>query len=289
MHVELVRVTTTDRLRLSGYLRTPAASVQHSLPVDLVLCLHGVGGNFYNPSFFDKMGDELLARGCAILRVNTRGHDEAYLDGGRQLGSAYEIVDDCRLDVTAWMDFATERGFRAMALWGHSLGAVKTVYFLGVQDDPRIVCALASSPPRFSNATYRASSDGPRFETDIARAQQLLADGQPEVLLETRVPMERRFAARTYLDKYGPNTRYDYFQHLPNVRKPLLLTVGSLEADNVSFAPLVEQGPSFETRWPEISFSNIDGANHAYASRTRELWTDVASWFSRAASPVGAR
>ncbi len=288
MHVELVTTTTSDHLRLSGYLRTPEAAVRQSLAVDLVICHHGVGSNFYNPLFFDRMGDEFLARGCSILRVNSRGHDQAYLDGQRMLGSAYEIVDDCRLDFTAWLDFATQRGFRKIAVWGHSLGAVKTVYFLSVQDDARIVCALASSPPRFSNAAYRSSEDGERFAADVARAEQLVRDGQPEALLEARVPVQRWFAASTYVDKYGPDTRYDYFDHLPRVRKPLLLTVGSLEADNVSFAPLAEEGPTFRARWPLVSFSNVEGADHSYASRTQELWSEAASWFAEAAAPVGA-
>src|SRR3954454_16733678 len=124
MDVELVTVTTSDSVRLAGYLRTPDAGSARDPGLDLVICHHGVGGNFYNPSFFDRMGDELLARGCAILRVNSRGHDQAYLDGQRELGSAFEIVDECRLDFTAWLDFAEQRGFRTIGVWGHSLGAV---------------------------------------------------------------------------------------------------------------------------------------------------------------------
>jgi dipeptidyl aminopeptidase/acylaminoacyl peptidase len=288
MHVELVSVTTSDNVSLHGYLRTPPPAANGDLGLDLVICHHGVGGNFYNASFFDGMGDELLARGCASLRVNNRGHDQAYLTSGRQLGAAYEIIDDCRQDITAWLDFAAQRGFKRIALWGHSLGAVKTVYFLGVQDDPRILCAVASSPPRFKNSNYRASKDGERFQADVQRADSLIAAGQPDGLLEAQVPVQRWFSARTYLDKYGANARYDYFEHLPNVQKPLLLTVGSLEAGNVSFAPLVEEGPGFSSRWPRISFQNIQGADHSYTSRTRELWSDVSSWLSDAIAPVAA-
>jgi len=287
MHVELVSVTTSDNLSLHGYLRTPQAA-KIDLGLDLVICHHGVGSNFYTSSFFDRMGDELLARGCGILRVNNRGHDEVFRTGGRTLGSAYETLDDSRLDITAWLDFAEARGFHHVALWGHSLGAVKTVYFLGVQDDPRIVCAVASSPPRFNNANYRGSLDGDRFQADIQRAESSMAAAQPDALLDARIPQQRWFSARTYLEKYGPNTRFDYFQHLPNVRKPLLLTVGSLEADDISFTPLVEKGPEFNARWPRISFQNIQGADHSYTSRTQELWSGVSTWLSGTRAPVAA-
>jgi hypothetical protein len=102
------------------------------------------------------------------------------------------------------------------------------------------------------------------------------------------MPIQRWFTARTYLDKYAPDARYDYFNHLPNVRKPLLLTVGSLEADNVSFSSLVDQGPAFSARWPRISFQNIEGADHSYASRTRELWSGVSSWLRAAIATLAA-
>jgi pimeloyl-ACP methyl ester carboxylesterase len=285
MNIELVNVQTIDDVRLDGSLRTATSAGTVRLGVDLVICHHGVGSNFYRPSFFDFMGDALLEAGCAILRVNNRGHDQAYYMADRPLGAAYEVLDDCRLDFAAWLDFAEARGFRRVALWGHSLGAVKTVYFLSVEHDARVVCAVASSPPRFSHAAYLASDDGVRFKADIERAQQLVRGGLPDGLLEAEVPQARPFSARTYLDKYGPADRYDYFQHLPNARVPLLLTLGSLERDNVSFAPLAERGPSMRSTWSNISYQLIDGADHFYTDRTANLWDEVRAWLQRVAAP----
>ncbi len=287
MHVELVSIETADGVRLGGYLRTPSAANTAKLGVDVVICHHGVGGNFYAASFFDTMGDALLADGTAILRVNSRGHDQAFHQQQRRLGAAYEVIDDCQHDFTAWLDFAAERGFRRVAVWGHSLGAVKTVYFLSQANDPRVVCAVASSPPRFVNQAYLASENGARFAADIARARQLLAAGEPEALLEAQVPQPRPFSARTYLDKYGPDARYDYFAHLPRTRVPLLLTLGSLETGDVSFAPLAERGPKMSAEWSNVSYQLIDGADHSYGARTRELWDSVRSWLTRVHAAAG--
>jgi dienelactone hydrolase len=273
VQVQLVHTTTRDRVPLDGYLRTSNARPVDSNALDLVICFHGVGGKFYTPSFFDTIGDTLLERGCAVLRVNSRGHDDAFLVGDRTYGSTYEIVDECRADIVAWLDFAEARGFRRVAVWGHSLGAVKSVYFLSVQDDPRIVCAIASSPPRFAYELH-----GEALRSVIDRAQSLIDAGTPEETVQATVPVRRRFAARTYLDKYGPQARYDYMTHLPNVRKPLLLTVGGLEADNVSFSGLVQNGASFNSRWPDVQFRLIDGADHAYANRSAELGGAVTGW-----------
>jgi len=195
VQVKLVHSITSDSVPLDGYLRTPERRPADGA-LDLVICHHGVGSKFYTPSFFDSVGDALLERGCAVLRVNNRGHDDAFLVGTRTLGAAYEVVDDCRTDITTWLDYAVAQGFSRIALWGHSLGAVKTVYFLSVQDDPRVVCAIASSPPRFSYEMYSSARDGEHFRTAVSQAQALVDAGTPEALVQATVPVQRRFADR---------------------------------------------------------------------------------------------
>src|SRR5581483_7777117 len=124
MQADLVSVETSDGVRLDGALRRPARATEPQLGLDLVICHHGLGGNFYGASFFQGAGDRLLADGCAVLRVNSRGHDQLFNSPRGRLGGACEIVDDCRLDWKAWLDFAEQAGFRRIAIWGHSLGAV---------------------------------------------------------------------------------------------------------------------------------------------------------------------
>ena len=284
MHVELVHTEAADGVRLDGYLRAPTAP-SSSLGIDAVICHHGVGGAFYTPAFFDTMGDRLLEAGVAVLRVNNRGHDGIYHLGPRRLGAAYEVLDDARLDFRAWCDLAAGRGYRRLAIWGHSLGAVKTVYVAAVEPDERVVCAIASSPPRFVHQAYVDSSDGQRFLRDIAAAQASVDAGQPEALIEALIPQPRAFSARTLLDKYGPRARYDYFQYLPQVRMPLLLTLGSLETPDVSFAPLAQRGPSMSDDSSVLTYSLIDGADHFYTSRTDPLWSAASQFFQSVAAP----
>jgi pimeloyl-ACP methyl ester carboxylesterase len=287
MQVELVHTTTLDQVPLDGYLRVPPSTAPRGR-LNAVICHHGVGSKFYTPSFFDTVGDQLLEQGCAVLRVNNRGHDDAFLVGNRAYGAAYEIVDECRHDITAWLDFAESRGYGRVGVWGHSLGAVKTVYFLSVADDPRIQCAIASSPPRFSHTVYASAADGNRFQSDIQAAQALVDGSDREQLVEARVPVQRRFSAKTYVDKYGPVARYDYMEHLPRIRKPLLMTVGSLEANNVSFTRLVQDGPTFNARWSNVECQVIEGADHGYTGRTAELWSALSGWLPRATGALSS-
>ena len=165
MLVDLVHTHTSDNLRLDGFLRRPASTTGSSrFGIDVAICFHGVTGNFYQAGVFDEATDRLVDGGCAVLRVNNRGHDPismaAYNNAGRSpLGAAYEMVDDCRYDWDAWIGFAVEQGFQSIGVWGHSLGAVKSIYYMAKERDPRVRCLIAASPPRFS---YRLFSQSPK-------------------------------------------------------------------------------------------------------------------------------
>jgi pimeloyl-ACP methyl ester carboxylesterase len=220
-----------------------------------------------------------------VLRVNNRGHDTAFLTPHGTLGSALEIVDECRHDWKAWLDFAERGGYRRVALWGHSLGAVKTIYYLANVPERRVVCAVASSPPRFSYSMYLDSEAGADFKDDLARATQLIERGDGNTIVEVSVPPQVVpslgkfwFSARSYIDKYGPEDRYDYFRYLLPVQVPLLLTLGSLEASLLQFEPLAVRGSSLHDELPHVEFATVDGADHSYSNHTAELSETIRRW-----------
>src|SRR5437879_2203100 len=109
MLVDLVQTTTRDGVRLDGAYRTPPRPGPGPPPVDGVCFVHGTGGCFYTSTLFDQFADRFLELGCAVLRVNTRGHDiistAATPRGGVRAGAAYEVVDECRHDLAAWVDW----------------------------------------------------------------------------------------------------------------------------------------------------------------------------------------
>lgn len=154
------------------------------------------------------------------------------------------------------------QGFRRIGVWGHSLGGVKTIYYLGTEGDARVVYAVASSPPRFAYDLYVAGPDAEEFRQQCDVAQILVDQGEGQVLLDTIMPIRAVLAAATYLDKYGPAARYDIVRHLPNVRTPLLVTVGGLEAtgpQRISFAHHETSiGPLAEAQ-PNLAFQVMPG------------------------------
>ncbi|MDE3074149.1 MAG: alpha/beta fold hydrolase [Chloroflexota bacterium] len=284
MPVELVNVRTTDDVRLDGSLTLPHGASPPELGIDAAILNHGVGGNFYGPSFFPHMQQALNDVGCAVLRVNNRGHDLVYNTPSGRLGAAFEVVDDCRLDWKAWLDFAEARGYRRVLLWGHSLGAVKTIYFLAVESDPRVACAIASSPPLFSYDTYLGMEGSERFAEHFAHARTKVEQGAPDELMAMTVPTSAILAARTYVDKYGPEQRYNILNRLPAARVPVLVTLGGQEgsgparADWLAFGGLAAKVERLAGETPNLSCRTIEDANHFYEGKEEELWEAARDW-----------
>jgi len=285
MQVELVNVQTSDGVRLDGTIREAGARPQ--LGLDLVIFHHGLGGNFYQPSMTAALSDHFVAEGCSVLRVNSRGHDQIYSSPKGWLGSACEIVDDFRHDCLAWLDFAEASGYERIGLWGHSLGAVKTIHFLATENDPRVVNSIASSPPRFHYESFVAGEEGKARADSIARGQELIAAGNADELVKFNLDPVTWFTARSLVDKYGPDDRYDFFRHLPRVTVPLLLTVGGLEG-GFRFQALQAEGPTLAAAQANLTFAAVDGADHSYLSRIPEVWSLARGWLDTVSpAPVG--
>ena len=248
---------------------------------------HGVGGNFYGTRFYDELERLLLAQGYAVIRANNRGHDLMYNSPKGRLGAAYEDVDDCRRDWRAWIDFAEREGYGSVMLIGHSLGAVKTIHYLANEEDRRVQCAVAISPPRFCFEDYKAKPGGERFIEYYERAMAMVNSGNAGGLLEVDIPTNVVLSARTYVDKYGPADRYDIIRHLRNTRLPILVTIGSEEdiglasPEFFAFGGLTQVLQGLSRELAQLSFELIQGADHMYTTRAVELWAAIYSWLQR--------
>lgn len=292
MSLELVQTTTSDGVRLDGAYQKPDYSLRSELGVDVMILHHGVGGNFYGSGPFEDFGPWLVEKGCAAIRVNNRGHDavsQANVGGTRKrLGAAYEIIDDCRQDWSAWIDFAQEAGYKRIGVWGHSLGAVKSIYHMALDGDTRVQCVVASSPPRFSYSTFvnvdeweGAKNVGERDAKDCARAQQCLNEGHPDELIEVEWPRPMMVSAKTYIDKYGPEEKYDVVKHIPAVPVPLFTVIGTKEPhDQFPFFGLPEEMQKLAGELDHFTFEYIDGADHPYTHHRKEVWDVTSKWLA---------
>jgi pimeloyl-ACP methyl ester carboxylesterase len=285
MHVELVRTTTRDGLRLDGALADSRTPAPDSGPSAAIL-LHGVAGSFYTMGTLEPLAARLQQQGLAVLRVNTRGHDSVFgtMAGNvrRRFGAAYETVDDCRFDVAAWIEFLASRGHERVVLIGHSLGAIKAVYAQALEKFPRVAAVVAASPPRLSYSAFMNSPESSVFLESMSTAERMVAEGRGEELFTGKFPFPLLITAAGYIDKYGPAERYNILRFAAELPCPVLFTYGSkeLEQGGVAFAGLPEAIMTLrntERRSVEV----IQGADHFYSGTAEKLADVVAAWLAQ--------
>jgi pimeloyl-ACP methyl ester carboxylesterase len=284
-HVELVQVRTADGVRLDGALGEPKhGSHERKSTVDAVLAVHGTGSNFYSASVFEGLAPKLLADGLAILRVNTRGHDVVCnaptLQGSRRFGSALEHVEDCRHDLLAWIEFLTSRGYSSVAVVGHSLGAIKAVDMLAHAAHPAATRLVAISPPRLSYSYFMESAKREQFSEHYRTAQEHMEAGRRDALFEIKIPGPFLVSAASFLDKYGPEEKYNFLRQVVELRVPTLFTFGGIELEEVSFQGLPEAISEAALAGQNIRTVTIAGANHVYTGQIEELSYKIRAWLA---------
>jgi len=286
MLVDLVHVETCDGVRLDGTLRRASDDVENKLGVDIVILHHGVTGNFYNPGMFDQYSDAILKSGCSVLQVNNRGHDpivKVKVAGTvKKYGAAYEVVDECRYDFAAWIDFAEKHGFRDIGIWGHSLGAVKSIYYMALEQDKRVKVVVACSPPRFSCSGFIDTSNGEDFSRILSQAEHHVRTGSPDALMEVTNPYNILISADVFIQKYGPAEKYNVLKYIPSVRVPLLVTIGTEESkDIMAFEGLSQQVAELSNNLDNMTFESVPGADHVYTDQRDYLWNVVSQWIAK--------
>lgn len=281
MLVDLVEVATTDGLTLGGaYMAATVAD--RASPIDCLCFLHGDGGHFYRRLYLE-LGARLAASGIAFLAANRRGHDfvSRGARGGALQGYAHESVDAARLDYTAWLAFLGERGHNAVAMSGHSGGAVRAVYAQAKEHFAGVNAVVSVSPGEYHHQGL-VETFGEAFETLYRQAQTLVTEGQPEAYLRTDIPFRAMWTAQAFVDSFHPDNRYSVTGHAAETGCPTLCIFGAEECAG----PQVEPSAGVAMRrlrsadYAHVSVQVIDGANHAYMGREMALFETIRDWLA---------
>ncbi len=273
-NVELVEAWTADGLRLHGALNDGASAIVEASNVDALVLLSGVGSNFYGSSLMAALADAACRAGVAALRVNTRGHDMISTaqtrEGGRLIGAAYEIVDDCRFDVAAWIE-CLSNAVISESLLGHSLGGSR---YSTARQSSRIrrsrVIAIRHRgfrTMRFCSARNRTSSDR-RF---VGR-QNWLKPGSQTSCLERRFRFRSSCRQRRTSTSTAPSRAYDLTKFAADVAVSTCFTFGEIElhSGGIAFAGIDERVRNSTGNLRRLC--TIAGANHFYAGRCRAVF-----------------
>jgi len=240
--------------------------------------VHGVGGAFYR-GVLSVAAERLAENGWHVMPMNTRGHD--WISRGKDpqafIGATYENFDDCVPDIDGALTFLSARGYRRFVLYGHSLGAVKVVFYQGTKHRPDVAGVIASSAPR---QFYAARAiEQPDFPQRMAEAEALVASGRGEEFVWAPTSGALGvFTARTYVSKYGRHEQNDVRKQAAELTVPLMTTAGGKESESFH----VHARELAEAAGPELgTWHIVEGANHQYSGREDVLIGLAESWLSR--------
>lgn len=283
---ELVDCVTEDGLRLHGAWQP--ATGEGPLKGLTVVTFHGVGGNFYSSYLFRMVTPKLLNAGASVLWTNSRGHDGLTNGSGPKggQGAAVEIVDDCRLDVQAWTQWIHQHvAVSRTVLWGHSLGAIKSLYAMAYSGLSEVKGVIASSPPVLSAQRFEQGQRRDEYLENLAEAQEKLNEEKDWDLIRVRYPFPLWIAARSYVDKYGPGERYNFLRFAPQIQRPTLFTYGALELQRApeTFAGVEDSIRKLPGADPWFDFRSIPRANHFYTEGVETLGEEIIDWLEQLA------
>jgi dienelactone hydrolase len=282
---EIVFAPSEDQRLLAGVIMRPISSRRSRRRPLGILCIHGAGGHFYIPQHV-SLGRELAKRGYLVVSGNTRGHDVSSFDAPwpatahpedvlsfRPGGNGWERWDEGPYDVAGWITFLVSQGVEQIVLFGRSLGVARVTYYLAQRQDPRVVGLIL------------ASGDDRVLPQDPARlqvAEQMEAEGRGDTLLPLAEGQPVAFALESaahlvhWERVFGPFAAEGHTPWMGSIRVPVLATVGSAEGPDLRAA--LEDMRARAVATPRFDIEEIEGADHVYSGRERELAERVGDW-----------
>ena len=101
-------------------------------------------------------------------------------------------------------------------------------------------------------------------------------------MIDTPYPLPLILAAEVFIEKYGPEERYNILKHLSNVQVPLLVMIGTEEAQTMmGFRGLPPEVERLAGELDYLTFESIPGADHAYTHQREYVWSVVSRWLER--------
>jgi pimeloyl-ACP methyl ester carboxylesterase len=257
-----------------------------------VLHFHGSYGNFYENTFLTPMADSYVKAGLHFFSCNTRGRDY-YADfkkmgpqgiESRRIGGIREDFRECLFDIAGWASYAAAKGITTIFIQGHSLGAMKAVYYLHKRHcSARGVILL--SPP--DNIGLQLKDWGSRLKGDIQLAIEI-SRKDPNALM----PAESYYdmiSASSFLTLLGNSEDTGMFTYqdidlmkragMSSIKIPLLVTFGTIDEAIVN--PVEDCLAALRSSIPDpakLASVVIEGANHGYRDREVILAEALATW-----------
>ena len=261
---ELIELQTSDGVHLDSVLREP----QPNRAKAGVVMVHGYGGNFYSGimAFLPKA---LSRRGFATLALNMRDHD---------LGPKKNLFEENLPDIAAGIDEMAKHGYKALFLYGHSMGSNRVLFYLAESQDPRIAGVVLTGPPG-NLFQWNIKTFGLEAATQVLhQAQELKAQGKGNtwMLIDLGPLGKTLYTANHVVSLRGPQTLSDPFMNIARLSKPVLIVHGL--ADRLADPEVTDQLANNAGTGSQVTVRKIVGADHRFRDNEKELEEIIVKW-----------
>ena len=123
--------------------------------------------------------------------------------------------------------------------------------------------------------------EGDEFLKVYDSMKALVDAGNPDALADVTVPYPYMASARQYLEKYGPDEHYNILRYIPIVPCPLLVMIGTSEAQTLmTFRGLPQEVERLASQSRDTTFASVPDADHFYTGQRQYVWELVRRWLS---------
>lgn len=288
MKTSFHRIYTEDKIELHGLLYKPDNETK-----TVVAQVHGMGGNFYQDNFFDALAKILPKNNIAFSPFNNRGNglittfkkfnrDIDYI----RFGTARERFKDSIIDIKAHLEFLENQGFTNIHLCGHSLGAVKVVYYQAKIRDKHVRSLILLSPPDLPGLVRDYYKE--KFGEIVTIAEKMKKEDMGDELMPIEVWNEYPITANTFLNLFGDDSEaaifnfYNQekgFQILSKVACPIFTVMG--RKDDVLVIPIEEIMRIIKAKAkssPRCEYKILGDATHDYRGYEQQIAETVLDW-----------
>lgn len=304
----LVQFLSEDNLQLPGLLFSPPKKTKTA-----AIFLHGCGSSsvFYSVARAHALAEVFAHNKIALLMFNNRG---AHLikklnrvdDVGKEveevhLGTAYELIKDCVLDINGAIAYLQARGYQQLYLIGHSTGANKICVFDHHQPGNELAGYLLLGGGDDTGMIYQQLGDRATLQKYLAQAQKKIEQGQGERFVP-RAFFNGLLSYQSFDDVANPDGEYNcfpfyewqervelsskpLFNYFKQLSKPALVIYGEHDehapAKSGKKAVEILQQQAQTANNQLIDFAVIQDADHGFHEKETALGEAMVGWIAK--------
>lgn len=280
---ELVEFSTPDKFILHGFLLRPVRTTKKC-----IICVHGMGGNFYQNGLIMKIANASIRSGFAFFSINTRGHDRltkiVRINGHRkEAGTCLERFEGCVYDIAGALGALKKLQFNKFALVGQSTGCQKITYYQYKTKNPSVKALVLLAP--CDDYNHQKTDAGKKFNYMVKLCKTLVRNKNGDKLNE-KIP--GRFSAQRFLSVADLNRvearLFNYegpLKEFSTIKTPTFALFGSDE--QYAFKPVKDYLAILEKRTSSRIFAKaiIQGGDHSFRKHETEVTSAIMRWLQK--------